>query len=217
MRKIIIAIDGPSGSGKSTTAKNIAKELGIEYIDTGAMYRAAALQAKLKNVPMEENAVGEMLDKTDIDFMEGEIFLDGREVNDQIRNLEISALASQISQLASCRAKLVEIQRRIARSKSVIMDGRDICTNVLPDAEFKFYMTASIDVRAERRFKELQESGHDVSLDEVKADIEKRDHEDMTRELNPLVKAEDAIELSTDDHTIEEMTQIVKSYVIKKK
>ena len=181
------------------------------------MYRAAALQAKLKNVPMEENAVGEMLDKTDIDFMEGEIFLDGREVNDQIRNLEISALASQISQLASCRAKLVEIQRRIARSKSVIMDGRDICTNVLPDAEFKFYMTASIDVRAERRFKELQESGHDVSLDEVKADIEKRDHEDMTRELNPLVKAEDAIELSTDDHTIEEMTQIVKSYVIKKK
>lgn len=217
MRKIIIAIDGPSGSGKSTTAKNIAKELGIEYIDTGAMYRAAALQAKLKNVPMEENAVGEMLDKTDIDFMDGEIFLDGREVNDQIRNLEISALASQISQLASCRAKLVEIQRRIARSKSVIMDGRDICTNVLPDAEFKFYMTASIDVRAERRFKELQESGHDVSLDEVKADIEKRDHEDMTRELNPLVKAEDAIELSTDDHTIEEMTQIVKSYVIKKK
>ena len=217
MRKIIIAIDGPSGSGKSTTAKNIAKELGIEYIDTGAMYRAAALQAKLKNVPMEENAVGEMLDKTDIDFMDGEIFLDGREVNDQIRNLEISALASQISLLASCRAKLVEIQRRIARSKSVIMDGRDICTNVLPDAEFKFYMTASIDVRAERRFKELQESGHDVSLDEVKADIEKRDHEDMTRELNPLVKAEDAIELSTDDHTIEEMTQIVKSYVIKKK
>lgn len=217
MRKIIIAIDGPSGSGKSTTAKNIAKELGIEYIDTGAMYRAAALQAKLKNVPMEENAVGEMLDKTDIDFMDGEIFLDGREVNDQIRNLEISALASQISQLASCRTKLVEIQRRIARSKSVIMDGRDICTNVLPDAEFKFYMTASIEVRAERRFKELQESGHDVSLDEVKADIEKRDHEDMTRELNPLVKAEDAIELSTDDHTIEEMTQIVKSYVIKKK
>ena len=217
MRKIIIAIDGPSGSGKSTTAKNIAKELGIEYIDTGAMYRAAALQAKLKNVPMEEEAVSKMLDDTDIDFMDGEIFLDGREVDDQIRNLEISALASQISQLASCRTKLVEIQRRIARAKSVVMDGRDICTNVLPEAEFKFYMTASIDVRAERRFKELQATGHNVSLDEVKADIEKRDHEDMTRELNPLVKAEDAIEISTDDHTIEEMTQLVKSYVIKKK
>ncbi len=217
MRKIIIAIDGPSGSGKSTTAKNIAKELGIEYIDTGAMYRAAALQAKLKNVPMEENAVGDMLDKTDIDFMDGEIFLDGREVNDQIRNLEISALASQISQLASCRTKLVEIQRRIAKAKSVVMDGRDIGTNVLPDAEFKFYMTASIDVRAERRFKELQAGGHNVSLDEVKADIEKRDHEDMTRELNPLVKAEDAIEICTDDHTIEEMTELVKSYVVKKK
>ena len=205
MRKIIIAIDGPSGSGKSTTAKNIAKELGIEYIDTGAMYRAAALQAKLKNVPIEENAVSEMLDNTDIDFMDGEIFLDGREVDDQIRNLEISALASQISQLASCRTKLVQIQRRIAKAKSVVMDGRDICTNVLPEAEFKFYMTASIDVRAERRFKELQENGHNVSLDEVKADIEKRDHEDMTRELNPLVKADDAVEISTDGHTVEEI------------
>ena len=158
-----------------------------------------------------------MLDNTDIDFMDGEIFLDGREVNDQIRNLEISALASQISQLASCRTKLVQIQRRIAKAKSVVMDGRDICTNVLPEAEFKFYMTASIDVRAERRFKELQESGHNVSLDEVKADIEKRDHEDMTRELNPLVKANDAIEISTDDHTVEEMTQLLKSYIVKKK
>ena len=217
MRKIIIAIDGPSGSGKSTTAKNIAKELGIEYIDTGAMYRAAALQAKLKNVPIEENAVSEMLDNTDIDFMDGEIFLDGREVDDQIRNLEISALASQISQLASCRTKLVQIQRRIAKVKSVVMDGRDICTNVLPEAEFKFYMTASIDVRAERRFKELQENGHNVSLDEVKADIEKRDHEDMTRELNPLVKADDAVEISTDGHTVEEMTQLLKSYIVKKK
>lgn len=217
MRKIIIAIDGPSGSGKSTTAKNIAKELGIEYIDTGAMYRAAALQAKLKNVPIEENAVSEMLDNTDIDFMDGEIFLDGREVDDQIRNLEISALASQISQLASCRTKLVQIQRRIAKAKSVVMDGRDICTNVLPEAEFKFYMTASIDVRAERRFNELQENGHNVSLDEVKADIEKRDHEDMTRELNPLVKADDAVEISTDGHTVEEMTQLLKSYIVKKK
>ena len=147
----------------------------------------------------------------------GEIFLDGREVDDQIRNLEISALASQISQLASCRTKLVQIQRRIAKAKSVVMDGRDICTNVLPEAEFKFYMTASIDVRAERRFKELQENGHNVSLDEVKADIEKRDHEDMTRELNPLVKADDAVEISTDGHTVEEMTQLLKSYIVKKK
>ena len=97
------------------------------------------------------------------------------------------------------------------------MDGRDICTNVLPEAEFKFYMTASIDVRAERRFKELQENGHNVSLDEVKADIEKRDHEDMTRELNPLVKADDAVEISTDGHTVEEMTQLLKSYIVKKK
>lgn len=216
MKKIIIAIDGPSGSGKSTTAKNIAKALGIEYIDTGAMYRAAALEAKLKNVPMEEKAVSEMLDRADIDFMEGEIFLDGREVDDQIRTLEISALASQISQLASCRTKLVEIQRRIARAKSIVMDGRDIGTNVLPDAEFKFYLTASLDVRAERRWKEMKAKGEDVSLDAVKEDIRKRDHEDMTRELNPLTKAEDAIEISTDNHSIEEMTALIKSYVMKK-
>jgi cytidylate kinase len=217
MKKIIIAIDGPSGSGKSTTAKNIAKELGIEYIDTGAMYRAAALQAKLKNVPVEEDAVGEMLDKTDIDFMEGQIFLNGREVDDQIRNLEISALASQISKLVSCRTKLVEIQRRIAKAKSIVMDGRDIGSNVLPDAEFKFYLTASIDIRAKRRWQELQEQGENVSLEDVKADIEKRDHDDMTRELNPLIKAEGAVEISTDDHSIEEMTEIIKSYVVKKK
>lgn len=217
MRKIVIAIDGPSGSGKSTAAKNIAKKLGIEYIDTGAMYRAAALQSKLKNVPIEDAAVGEMLDKTEIDFMEGEIFLNGREVDDQIRTLEISALASKISQLPSCRAKLVENQRKIARAKSIVMDGRDICTNVLPDAEYKFFITASIDVRAERRFAELQAKGDNVSLEEVKSDIEKRDFEDMNRELNPLRKAEGAIEISTDGHSIEEMTALLASYIEKKK
>lgn len=216
MRKFAIAIDGPSGSGKSTTAKNVAKALGIEYIDTGAMYRAAALQAKLTGTPMEDEAVASMLDKTDIDFMDGEIFLNGREVDDQIRSLEISALASRISQLPSCRTKLVEIQRKIAKSKSVVMDGRDIASNVLPDAEYKFYITASPEVRAERRWKELCEKGHNESLEAVKADLEKRDHEDMTRELNPLVKAEGAIEISTDNHSIEEMTALIRSYIPKK-
>lgn len=216
MRKFAIAIDGPSGSGKSTTAKNVAKALGIEYIDTGAMYRAAALQAKLTDTPMEDEAVASMLDKTDIDFMDGEIFLNGREVDDQIRSLEISALASRISQLPSCRTKLVEIQRKIAKSKSVVMDGRDIASNVLPDAEYKFYITASPEVRAERRWKELCEKGHNESLEAVKADLEKRDHEDMTRELNPLVKAEGAIEISTDNHSIEEMTALIRSYIPKK-
>lgn len=216
MKKIVIAIDGPSGSGKSTTAKNIAKELGIEYINTGAMYRAAALQAKLKNIPIDEASVSEMLDKTDIDFMDGEIFLNGREVGDEIKTLEISTLASQISQLANCRTKLVEIQRRIAKAKSVVMDGRDIGTNVLPDAEFKFYITASLDIRAERRWNEMKNNGQNVSLDEVKSNIEKRDHEDMTRELNPLVKAKDAIEISTDHNSIEQMTEILKSYILKK-
>ena len=217
MRRIAIAIDGPSGSGKSTTAQNVAKAFGIEYIDTGAMYRAAALQAKLTETPLEDQAVADMLDRTDIDFMDGEIFLNGREVDDEIRSLEISSLASRISQLPSCRTKLVEIQRRIAKAKSIVMDGRDIGSNVLPDAEFKFYITASPEIRAERRWKQLKEQGHDESLEAVRADLEKRDHEDMTRELNPLVKAPGAIEISTDNHSIEEMTGLIRSYITAKK
>ena len=215
MEKFAIAIDGPSGSGKSTTAKNIAKELGIEYVDTGAMYRAAALQAKLSSTPLEEEAVDKMLSDVEIDFSDGKIFLNGRDVEDQIRNLEISSLASQISKLKSCRSRLVDIQRRIAASKSIVMDGRDIGSNVLPDARFKFYITASVDIRAERRYRELVEKGQNISLEEVKADLLKRDHEDTTRKLNPLIKAEGAVEISTDEYSMEEMTQLIKSYVMK--
>ena len=144
MEILRIAIDGPSGSGKSTAAKNLAALLGIEYIDTGAMYRAVALKALRREVPFEDGPIRAMLEETDIDFSGGRILLDGEDVGDGIRTLEVSAGASRVAALESCREKLVEIQRKIAASKSVVMDGRDIGSNVLPDAEFKFFVTASI-------------------------------------------------------------------------
>ena len=214
MENLSIAIDGTSGSGKSTAAKNVAKALGIEYIDTGAMYRAAAYKALSCGVPVsDDEALGEMLSGTEIDFVQGNIILDGENVNDKIRTLEISKAASQVSKLVSCRNKLVEIQRRIAAAKSVVMDGRDIGTNVLPGASHKFYVTASLETRARRRLRELQSKGEDTTYEKVFADLKARDHNDMTRALNPLVQAEDAVFISTDEYGIEETTRKILSYI----
>ena len=214
MTIINIAIDGTSGSGKSTAAKNVAKALGIEYIDTGAMYRAVAYKALECGISVsDDQAVGRMLDDTEIDFSGGHIFLDGKNIEDKIRTLEISNAASQVSQLASCRSKLVKIQRKIASSKSVVMDGRDIGTNVLPDASHKFYVTASLETRARRRLAELQEKGEHSTYEEVYEDLRQRDHNDMTRALNPLVRAEDAVDVMTDELDIEQTMQKLLSYI----
>lgn len=213
-RIISIAIDGTSGSGKSTAAKNVAAALGIEYIDTGAMYRAVAYKALKNGVPAEdERAVEEMLAHTDIDFAGGNVILDGQNVNERIRTLEISHAASRISQLKSCRQKLVEIQRRIASQKSVVMDGRDIGSNVLPDADYKFYVTASLETRARRRLAELEAKGEQATFEAVLEDLRARDHSDMTRKLNPLVRAEDAVAVNTDDLDIEGTARRLLSYV----
>ena len=213
-RIISIAIDGTSGSGKSTAAKNVAAALGIEYIDTGAMYRAVAYKALENGVPAEdERAVEEMLAHTDIDFAGGNVILDGQNVNERIRTLEISHAASRISQLKSCRQKLVEIQRRIASQKSVVMDGRDIGSNVLPDADYKFYVTASLETRARRRLAELEAKGEQATFEAVLEDLRARDHSDMTRKLNPLVRAEDAVAVNTDDLDIEGTAHRLLSYV----
>ncbi len=215
MSLINIAIDGPSGSGKSTAAKNLAARLNIEYIDTGAMYRAVAYKSIQKGVELEDEAIGKMLEDTDIDFVGGNIYLDGENVNGVIRTLEVSAKASTVSALPSCRAKLVDIQRKIAASKSVVMDGRDIASNVLPNASHKFFVTCDLDIRAERRYAELQAKGDSVSLEEVRADLAQRDHNDSTRKLNPLRKADDAIEIATDDISIPEVTELLVSYIEK--
>ena len=207
-----IAIDGPSGAGKSTIAKAIAKALDIDYIDTGAMYRAIGYKMDRDGIPFEEDESGvlkQMLDSTDIDFSDGNIILDGEIVNDLIRTPEVSMLASNCSALPAVREKLVESQRGMGQRKSVIMDGRDIGTNVLKDAEFKIYLTASAEERANRRFKELQEKGETQTYEEVLEDIKQRDYNDMTRELNPLRTAEDAIEVDTTGHGIDEVVDTV--------
>lgn len=205
-----VAIDGPSGAGKSTIAKSVAKKLGIDYIDTGAMYRAVGYKMKQEGIGTDDlDELETMLAETDIDFVKGDIILDGKIVNDVIRTSEISQMASKCSAIPMVREKLVDIQRGMGSRKSVIMDGRDIGTNVLKDAEYKFFLTASAEERAERRHKELLEKGENITFEEVLRDIKERDHNDMTRALNPLRKAEDALEVDTTGLDIDQVTELV--------
>lgn len=205
-----IAIDGPSGAGKSTIAKSVAKELNIDYIDTGAMYRAIGYKINRLSVPMKEcDELRDMLNNTDIDFVSGDIVLDGEIVNTLIRTPEVSMLASKCSVLPMVREKLVEIQRGMGTRKSVIMDGRDIGTNVLKDAEYKIFLTASAEERADRRFRELQGKHENQTYEEVLEDIRQRDYSDTTRELNPLRKADDAIEVDTTGMGIDDVVNAV--------
>lgn len=207
---IRIAIDGPGGAGKSTIAKQVAKALDIDYIDTGAMYRAVGYKLIRDNVDMyDEEALSAMLEATDIDFSGGRTILDGEDISDRIRTQEISRKASECSALAPVRAKLVELQKKMGSTKSVIMDGRDIGTVVLKDAELKIYLTASAEERAERRYKELLLKGEDISYEKVLADMQERDYNDMHREITPLRKADDAIELDTTGMSIDEVTEYI--------
>lgn len=208
--KIRIAIDGPSGAGKSTIAKNVAMALGIDYIDTGAMYRAVGYKLVEEAIDLKDNqALTAILEATDIDFSKGNIVLDGEVINDKIRTPEITKMASACAMLPEVREKLVALQRKMGQSKSIIMDGRDIGNNVLVDAEYKFFMTASVKERAQRRWAELTEKGERVGLEQVEADIMQRDENDSTRALNPLRKATDAIELDTTGKSIEEVTNVI--------
>ena len=206
--RIRIAIDGPSGAGKSTIAKRVAKQMGIDYIDTGAMYRAIGYKILRNRISLDDGeAMKGLLAQTEIDFNAGNVVLDGEIVNDKIRTPEVSRMASDCSALPEVREKLVALQRKMGQVKSVVMDGRDIGTNVLTDAEYKFFMTASSAERAQRRWLELKEKGETADLAQVEADIIRRDHNDSTRKLNPLKKAQDAIELDTTGMSIEEVTE----------
>lgn len=207
---IRIAIDGPGGAGKSTIAKKVAKALDIDYIDTGAMYRAVGYKLVRDNIDMyDEAALKAMLDATDIDFSGGSTILDGEDISDRIRTQEISRKASECSALAPVRAKLVELQKKMGSTKSVIMDGRDIGTVVLKDAELKIYLTASAEERAHRRHRELLLKGEDISYEKVLADMQERDYNDMHREITPLRRADDAIELDTTGMSIDEVTEYI--------
>ncbi|MBR6224654.1 MAG: (d)CMP kinase [Firmicutes bacterium] len=211
MQKIFqIAIDGPSGAGKSTIAKRVAAELAIDYIDTGAMYRAVGLKMLRLGIPMEENeTLFEMLGNTDVDFSEGRVYLDGEDVSDLIRTQEVSKAASDCSAFATVRRKLVELQQAMGKRKSIIMDGRDIGTVVLKDAEYKFYLTATAEERAMRRFKELQAKGSTDTYEKVLEDVNKRDYNDMHREVDPLRQAEDAVLIDSTNMSIEEVVDFV--------
>jgi cytidylate kinase len=210
-----VAIDGPSGAGKSTIAKRIAASIGADYIDTGAMYRAVALKILDLGIDPEEEPerLADMLDGTEVDFSGGLTLLDGRDVTCDIRTPEVTAMASKSSALPAIREKLVELQRAMGRTKRVVMDGRDIGTNVFPDAEYKFFMTASAAERARRRFAEMSAAGAQDSYEDVLLSIEKRDYDDSHRALNPLKQADDAVLVDTEGMGIEEVTQKILGYI----
>lgn len=220
MKKINIAIDGPAGAGKSTIAKLAAEKLQFIYVDTGAMYRAMALYCIRNNVRAddEENVV-KMCKNADvtIEYVNGEqhVLLNGEHVNDYIRTEQVSQMTSSVSVYKEVREKLLSLQRNIAANNNVIMDGRDIGSNVLPDAEIKIYLTASVKTRAKRRYLEQVEKGFDVKIEEIEEDIEKRDYRDMHREAAPLKIADGAEILDTSDMSIDEVVQTIINMVEK--
>jgi len=214
-----IAIDGPSGSGKSSAAKKIAQATGIDYVDTGAMYRAIALKILQSGVSVDENSdpgltgLKKLLDGADVEFKAGKTFLDGADVSLLIRTPDVTSMASLSSALEIVREKLVALQKKMGERRSVVADGRDIGTNVFPGAKFKFFLTASPEVRAKRRYDEMAASGANQSFEEVLADINKRDYDDSHRKLNPLVMAEDAILVDTEDMDADQVVSLMLKYV----
>lgn len=209
-----IAIDGPAGAGKSTIAKRVAKELSFIYVDTGAMYRAMALYFLRKGIlPDETEKIEAACEdiQVSITYVNGEqqVWLNGENVSKEIRKEEVGNMASKTSVNSKVREKLVALQRELASRENVVMDGRDIGTQVLPDATAKIYLTASAEERARRRFLELQEKGMPANMEAIEADIIARDHRDMTREISPLRQAEDAMLVDASQMTIEEVTNAV--------
>ncbi|MBC8574479.1 (d)CMP kinase [Jingyaoa shaoxingensis] len=211
-----IAIDGPAGAGKSTIAKRVSGELSFIYVDTGAMYRSIALYLLRKDISATDvETVKVALEDIEIaiQYVNGEqhVLLNGEDVSGQIRTEEVGNMASKSSALPCVRAKLLELQKKLAREHDVVMDGRDIGTNILPDAQLKIYLTASVDTRASRRYKELIEKGTDCDLEAIKKDIEQRDYQDMHRETAPLMQAKDAVYLDSSDMTIDQVVEKIKS------
>ena len=211
-----VAVDGPAGAGKSTIAKLVAKKKGYIYVDTGAMYRGLAIHFLKKGVnPEEKEAVVEACRDAEvtIGYESGvqQIYLNGENVTDMLRTEEVGNMASRTSAIPEVREKLLELQRSLASEKDVIMDGRDIGTNILPDADVKIYLTASVETRARRRYNELKEKGESCDLEEIARDIKDRDERDMTREIAPLKKAEDAVLVDSSDMTIEEVVSEICS------
>lgn len=210
-----IAIDGPAGAGKSTIARRTAQELSFIYVDTGALYRALAVFLVDEGVsPEDTEKVKEAVKsvKVSLAYENGEqqVLVNGKNVTDRLRAESVGNMASTISAIPAVRAALLDLQRDLAKAHDVLMDGRDIGTNVLPDAELKIYLTASVETRAERRYRDLQEKGVEKPLSEIKKEIEERDHRDMTRAIAPLKQAEDAVYLDTSHMNIDEVVEAIR-------
>ena len=202
---MIIAIDGPAGSGKSTIAKLIAEDLGLVYLDTGAMYRLVTLKALNDGILGDFEKIKKMLDNLNIDIKENGFYLDNVDVSDEIRKPIVSENVSDIAAIREVREKMVDLQRKFSESKNVILDGRDIGTVVFPNANVKIFLVADAKERANRRYKELVKKGENVKIEEIYENILKRDEIDSTRKESPLKKAEDAIEVDTTSKNIEEV------------
>ena len=209
MKQLVVAIDGPAGAGKSTVAKLAAKALGYTYIDTGAMYRAVAWKTLAQKQPVTDALILDVVKDIDVrlsyDGGVTHVFVDGREITGEIRTPEVSHIVSQVAALGPVREKMVDLQRKMATDGGVLMDGRDIATHVLPDADVKIFLTASIEERAQRRWKEMKEKGYDMSLEDLQRDIAARDNADSEREISPLVQADDATLLDTTGLSIDEV------------
>ena len=213
---MIIAIDGPAGSGKSTISKLVAKDLNLIYLDTGAMYRMFTLKLLNENVSFEDKKkIEELLQNLNINIDKESFFLDGKDVSEEIRKSDVSQNVSKVAAIKEVREKMVDLQRKFSQSKDVILDGRDIGTVVFPNADIKIYLVADLKERAERRYREMLEKGQKVSFEEIYKNIADRDKLDSTREITPLKKAADAVEVDTTAKSIEEVKkEILNIYKI---
>lgn len=211
MKNFVVAIDGPAGAGKSTVAQLAAKKLGFTYIDTGAMYRAVAWKTLQQQKTVDDELILQVVKDIDVNLVYADgktkVTVDGKDVSQAIRTPEVSAIVSKVAALGPVREKMVDLQRKMADRGNVLMDGRDIATNVLPNANVKIFLTASIEERAKRRFKEMQTKGYAVTLEKLQADIAARDKADSEREISPLVQAKYAVLLDTTGLSIAEVVE----------
>ncbi|MBQ8418138.1 MAG: (d)CMP kinase [Phascolarctobacterium sp.] len=220
MKKLVVAIDGPAGAGKSTIAKLAAEELGYAYIDTGAMYRSVAWKFLQTGAEFNEEFISKLSQEMVIEFKPeakvNRVFVDGTEVTTAIRSAEVTANVSRVAAIGAVREAMVDQQRRMGEAGGVLMDGRDIGTVVFPNAEIKIFLTATVEERAMRRYKELVAKGEQVDLAQLQKDIAERDRQDMEREISPLRQAEDALYLDTSEMTIDEVTAFILNLVKEK-
>lgn len=210
----IVAIDGPAGSGKGTVAKKLANICNLVYIDTGAMYRAIAYLTLKNNIDIrDEDKIVELAENSNIEFIDEKVFVNGEDVTKAIRTMEVTRIVSPVSSIVKLREILVDMQREMAGNNNVIMEGRDITTVVFPNATYKFYLDASVEERANRRYKENQEKGIEATYDEIKENISKRDYNDMHKEVGSLMRTDDQIYIDSTDLTIDEVVEKMRKII----